>query len=147
LNLPYTKRETIVDYILCYLSVMTEIASTHNVKAGFIDNGSLDPTHERIPTLDGILATCKRDITLEEKRNVIDNFDKIFDSFEKHGCMPESVHDEVGIADDVDPNGKVVRREADANSEHLQRCKCMNHPQVINERHENNSIQKIRGLS
>ncbi|EJK74278.1 hypothetical protein THAOC_04053 [Thalassiosira oceanica] len=173
LNLPYTKRETIVDYILCYLSVMTEIASTHNVKAGFIDNGSLDPTHERIPTLDGILATCKRDITLEEKRNVIDNFDKIFDSFEKHGCMPESVHDEVGIADDVDPNGKVVRREADANSEHLQRCKCMNHPQVINERHElqrksnskqlesmekvnakflekvqsyNNSIQKIRGL-
>ncbi|EJK61009.1 hypothetical protein THAOC_18564 [Thalassiosira oceanica] len=173
LNLSYTKRETIVDFIVCYLEIMTEIASTHNVQAGFIDNGTLDPVNMRIPTLDGILATCKRNISLEEKQNIIDNFDEIFDSFEKHGCMPESVHDAVGIADDLDPHGQVVRREADANREHLQRCKCMNHPQVINERNElqrksnskqlesmekvnakflekvqsyNNSIQKTRAL-
>ncbi|EJK61568.1 hypothetical protein THAOC_17922, partial [Thalassiosira oceanica] len=65
LNLSYTKRETIVDFIMCYLEIMTEIASTHNVQAGFIDNGTLDPVNMRIPTLDGILATCKRNISLE----------------------------------------------------------------------------------
>ena len=136
LNLASTKRDTIVDFIMCYLEVMTEIASAHNVQAGFIENGALDPTHQRMPTLNGILATCKRNISVEEQQNIIDNFDEIFQSFEKNGCMPESVHDAVGIANDLDPHGQVVRREADANREHLQRCKCMNHPQVITERNE-----------
>ena len=43
----------------------------------------------------------------------------------QHGHVPDTLYDELGFAEDVDPSETVVRR--DSNTEHLQRAKTLSH--------------------
>ena len=72
----------VIDFCACYVDVMTECCTAENVQSGCIKNSMLDPIHKRLPTRNGILSTCKRDISVEEFDNVKEDFDSIFDSFE-----------------------------------------------------------------
>ena len=56
-----------------------------------------------------MLATVRRQITLEELKLCEDSFSHLLRYHLEHGHVPDSVYDELGFDEDVDPNGNVVK--------------------------------------
>jgi len=60
------KRRTMVDYLAKYPTIETKACEREKIVSGYIANGMVDPTIQRVPYILQIISTCKRQISTKE---------------------------------------------------------------------------------
>lgn len=74
------------------------------------------------------MATCRREVGVDELRLSEDSFIQLYKYHIEHGEIPDLIYDQLGFAEDLDPANNVVRRDASgANRESYQRAKTLSH--------------------
>ena len=66
LKLSPTKKNSLVDFISVLPEVLGKCCTAVHVKHGFLENGTIDRQARRFPSWNGILATCKRNLPVDE---------------------------------------------------------------------------------
>ena len=112
LNLPSNKRHCLIVFIST-LSVMTTIACTvKNIQHGFIQAGIIDGDNLHFPVFNKILATCRRNPSIEEYKNIERNMDKIMCESCEFGQISEDIYEALDIVRDRDSMGREVLWDA-----------------------------------
>ena len=77
LKLSTTKKNLLVYFISIFPEVLCKCCTAIHVKHGFLENGTIDHQARRFPSWNGILATCKRNLPVDEYQLVIESFPNI----------------------------------------------------------------------
>ena len=85
----------------------------------------LDRQTRSSPDWCSMIATCRRKVRTEEMQLCEETFSRLYQHHLQHGHIPDSLFDELGYPQDVDPNGTIVRRDSDIES--YQRAKTLSH--------------------
>ncbi|KAL7545663.1 hypothetical protein ACHAWF_009011, partial [Thalassiosira exigua] len=151
LNLSPVKTHALIDFISILPEALQKACTVGNVRHGFIANGTIDRHGMRYPSWNGILATCKRNIHVDEYERIFDTFPAYLKKFEEEGYADEDFHDNQGAVErDTNSRGEEVLRTAGITQEHMQRAKCLNHSFVCEQRnaeakkHQRGKLEKMR---
>ena len=131
-----TKHNAIVDFISSVPEMTSKAVTRDNITHGFKENGMIDNKYLRYPDLNKILATCRRDPTIDEYNNCIEHFPFLYNMYSRDGHVSDDVFEELGFPMDSDRNNKAVHRTADINQENRQRAKCLTHIHQVELREE-----------
>lgn len=123
---------------MCRLPELLERTCTSsNIQHGFIEAGIIDnKVKKRYPVFTKIIATCRRNPTIPEFRNILDNFGYFLEAACENGYVPEELYDLYNVVQDTEAGGKVVLRNAGISQEHMQRTKVLTHESQVQLRKE-----------
>ncbi len=144
LNLAPNKRQSLVDFILTLLVMATKACMVKNIQHGFIETGMIGDDNLRHPVFDKIIATCRRNPSVEEYKNIENNMSTIIYESCEFGHISEDVYNHLNVIRDRDSMGHEVMQDATISQESYHRTKCLTHKhQTISER---KGYLRIRGL-
>jgi hypothetical protein len=127
LNLAPNKRYSLIDFISSLSVMATKACKVKNIQHGFIKAGMIDDENLRYPVLDKIIATCRRNPSVEEYKNIENNMNTIIHESCEFGHISKEVYDCLNIVRDRDSMGCEVLRGATISQESYQRTKCLMH--------------------
>ena len=131
-----SKKKALIDFISCLPQMITKAVTHSNVVHGFKQNGMVDHKHMRVPDFDSIIATCRKDPTIEEYNLCVDSFPYLYEKMMEDGHINDSVFEELGFPLDMNSGGGHVRRDATISQESQQRAKCLTHQSQVEIRQE-----------
>jgi hypothetical protein len=91
----------------------------------------IDGNNLRFPVYDKIIATCRRNPSLEEYENIEKNMPMILNHSFEFGHISDDIYDKLGIMQDHDKMGRKVMRDASISQESYQQTKCLTHEHQI----------------
>ncbi len=97
LNLASNKRHSIVDFISTLSVIATKACTVKNIQHSFIEAGMIDANNLRFPVFDKILATCRRNPSMGEYKNIENHMDTIIHESCEYGHISEHVYDRLNI--------------------------------------------------
>ena len=87
----------------------------------------LDDETQTTPDFYKMISTCRRQVRTDELQLCVSSFPTLLKHHLQHGHIPESLFDELGFDEDVDPANNVVRRDGGITKEPYQRAKTLSH--------------------
>jgi hypothetical protein len=127
LNLAPNKRHSLVDFILSLSVMATKACTVKNIQHGFIEAGMVDAENLWYPVFDKIIATCRRNPSVEEYKNIENIMNTIIHESCEFEHISEEVYDHLNIVRDRDSMSHEVMRDATITQESYQRTKCLTH--------------------
>jgi hypothetical protein len=127
LNLAPNKRHSLVVFISSLSVIATKACMVKNIQHGFIEAGMIDAENLRYPVFDKIIATCRRNPSVEEYKNIENNMNTIIHESCEFGHISEEVYDRPNIVRDRDSMGCKVMQDATITRESYQCTKCLTH--------------------
>ena len=85
-----------------------QAATRKNILQGFIENGMIGKKIELYPDMDQMLATCKKDPTIEEYNICIKSFPYFLKQYNEKGYMEDKVFEELGFPMDEGENSMKI---------------------------------------
>ena len=77
LTLDLKHQKALIDHIPTAPEIFIMVMTNHNVNKSFVINGMADTLTKTYPDFKAIMNTCKRNITLEEEKLVIESFPNV----------------------------------------------------------------------
>ena len=144
IRLASNKRGALIDFLSILPEVATKACTKSNIQHGFIEAGIIDEVNHRYPVFDKMLATCRRNPTVEEYESAKSNFPDFVNAVEERGIIPEELYEMHGIDVDKDAHGNTVRRDYEISQETRQRSKCLTNSYQVGLREEHRAIATMR---
>ena len=136
IRLADNKKRSLIDFLSVIPTIATKACTVENIRRGFITAGVIDEQRKRYPVLNRILATCRRDVLVDEYQCIIKNFHNIVTEVCDNGMVTEDLFETIGIVKDSDNTGKIILRDAEISQECRQRTKCLTHQHQVGLRME-----------
>jgi len=133
LRLAPNKKKSLIDFLCRLPELIERTCSSSNIQHGFIEAGIIDKAKKRYPVFTKIIATCRRNPTIPEFRNILENFGYFLEAACENGYVPEELYDLYNVVQDTEAGGKVVLR---ISQEHMQRTKVLTHESQVQLRKE-----------
>jgi hypothetical protein len=96
LKLKLPKQKAIIDLVATIPMRVTSAAKPSNIQQGFIDDDMLDIETKTIPDFKKMLATCKRNVSVEEYEPCVNTAVELFQIASEHGAISEADFDRLG---------------------------------------------------
>jgi hypothetical protein len=135
-NLALNKRQSLINFILTLSVMVTEACTVKNIQHGFVEKGMINDDNLRYPVFDKMIATCRRNPSVEEYKNIENNMSTIIYESCEFGHISEDVYDHLNVMRDRDSMGREVVRDATISQESYQHTKCLTHEHQIHLRRE-----------
>ena len=126
LSLETKKMKAVLDFLGCLPSMLSKLCLAKHVTPGFTEAGMIDERSKQYPDVEKMINTCKR-MDIDKMGIFWKHFDELFKCAMEHGMVTEDMLNKLGIPDDLDATGKVIKRDAGITQEHLQRAKSLSH--------------------
>ena len=126
LSLETKKMKAVLDFLGCLPSMLSKLCLAKHVTPGFTEAGMIDERSKQYPDVEKMINTCKR-MDIDKMGIFWKHFDELFKCAMEHGMVTEDILNKLGIPDDLDATGKVIKRDAGITQEHLQRAKSLSH--------------------
>ena len=127
LRLNTNKKKSLVDFLFCIPSIVTQVTTRENIQHGFLSNRLIDSVYKRYPDFNVMLGTCRRLPTKSEYQLCVRSFPKLFDVADSQGHIIDDKFEALGFGRDIDSTGKETRHDTTITQESRQRAKCLTH--------------------
>ena len=142
LYLKDTKKKALVDFVASYPEMAVKGLTREGIMEGFLANGMVDSKFQRYPDFHKLLATCRKDPTVDEYKNCVENVPVLYQHVINNGHIPDDIFESLGFPLDMDEEGTIETRNHGISQEPRQRAKCLTHRRQIELRKERlNSIR------
>ena len=111
-----------IDFVASYPEMAVTGLTRDGILEGFITNGMVNSKVERYPDFHKVLATCRKDPTIDEYKNCIDNIPVLYHHVINNGCITDKMFESIGFPLDVDKEGTVERRNKGISQEPRQKA-------------------------
>ena len=125
--LPASHLAALIDFLASLPGILQKIATRTIIRQGFVEAGVIDDVSHSVPDIAAIIRTTRRQLSLEEEQNFIEQFPKLLNVFLQDGNLTDDVIEQHGIPIDIDAKGNEVRRDSTISGESFQRAKCLTH--------------------
>ena len=134
------KVKVLVNYFAKQPQVISRSHVPDNIIHGYVANGMLDPTKNRVPVFNNIIGTIRRVPLLKEVDLCKKTFRTLMAYSYHHGMryIPDSVFIQLGFPKDTNAFGEEKVRAAGISQENQQRCKCLTAAAEIASREKQN---------
>ena len=86
----------------CVPEMTTKEVTRNDIIHGFVENGMIDFDNKRFPDFNNILATCRKDPTVEEYKLCETHFTYLLQKYMDDGHVDDARFEELGFTVDVD---------------------------------------------
>jgi len=108
---------------------MIKSAAKHfHIINGFKKLGLIDEKHGRYPDFNLIIATCRRNPSVEKYMLYYNPIVEIFGIFHQSGLITENQFKRLAFVADRGAMGRPIYHTAGISQEHCQQCKYLTHP-------------------